>query len=146
MSFATITVSTSEKACCQVSCSSTACDWTTGRKRSHSNSNQPRDKWGVGCHIYGNQWRHRARNKLQQISARKTPISHSQPASRRVGLSTCISNMQPRLHPDRRDYRLAVEAGRYRQRRTDGTMNLSVRPVSSAANRRKTAGRWWCFS
>ena len=82
------------------------------------------------------------RNKLQQISARKTPISHSRPASRRVGLSTCISNMQPRLHPDRRDYRLAVEAGRYRQRRTDGTMNLPVRPVSSAANRRKTAGRW----
>jgi len=38
---------TAEKACCQVSCSFTACDWMTGRKRSHSNSNQLTDKWGA---------------------------------------------------------------------------------------------------
>ena len=37
--------SISEKACCQVSCSSTTGDWTTGRKTSHSNSNQLKDKW-----------------------------------------------------------------------------------------------------
>ena len=28
-----------------------ACDWTTGRKRSHSNSNQLTDKWIMGCCI-----------------------------------------------------------------------------------------------
>jgi len=31
-----------------VSCPQTACDWTTGRKRSHSNSNQLTDKWCAG--------------------------------------------------------------------------------------------------
>ena len=36
-----------------VSCSSTACDWTKGRNRSHSNSNQLTHKWGVGsCIIF----------------------------------------------------------------------------------------------
>ena len=35
----------------KVSCSSKACDWTTGRNRSHSNSSQLTDKWGVGCCI-----------------------------------------------------------------------------------------------
>ena len=31
-----------------VSCPQTACDWMTGRKRSHSDSNQLTDKWGAG--------------------------------------------------------------------------------------------------
>jgi len=39
--------SISEKVCYQVSCSPKACDWTTGRKRSHSNSNQLTDKYVV---------------------------------------------------------------------------------------------------
>ena len=38
-----LTVSISEEACYQVSCSSKACDWTMGRKRSYSNSNQLRE-------------------------------------------------------------------------------------------------------
>ena len=33
-----------EKACCQVPCSCIACDWTTGKKRSHSDSIQITDK------------------------------------------------------------------------------------------------------
>jgi len=86
---------TSEKACCQVSCSSTACDWTTGRKRSHSNSNKLTDKWGVDCCIIfmatddvtesvvykrrGSACCVCTETKLQQISARKTPII-TQPA------------------------------------------------------------------
>ena len=85
---------TSEKACCQVSCSSTACDWTTGRKKSHSNSNKLTDKWGVDCcvkfmatddvteHVVykrrGSACCVCTETKLQQISARKTLISHSQ--------------------------------------------------------------------
>ena len=31
-----------------VLCPQTACDWTTGRKRSQSNSNQLTAKWGAG--------------------------------------------------------------------------------------------------
>ena len=31
-----------------MSCPQTACDWTTERKGSHSNSNQLTDKWGAG--------------------------------------------------------------------------------------------------
>jgi len=31
-----------------VSCSQTACDWTTGRTRSHTNSKQLTGKWGIG--------------------------------------------------------------------------------------------------
>ena len=41
-------LSISEKACFQVSCSSTACDWLTVRKRSHSDSIQLADKWSTG--------------------------------------------------------------------------------------------------
>jgi len=41
-------LSISEKACFQVSCSSTACDWLTVRKRSHSDSIQLTDKWSTG--------------------------------------------------------------------------------------------------
>jgi len=33
----------------KLSCPQMACDWTTGRKQSHSNSNQLTDKRGVGC-------------------------------------------------------------------------------------------------
>jgi len=36
-----------EKTCCEVSCSSTACDWTTGTKRSHCDSIQLTDKQAV---------------------------------------------------------------------------------------------------
>jgi len=43
--------SISKKACCQVSCSSRACDWTTGRKRSHGNSNQLQ-AWAVISYLW----------------------------------------------------------------------------------------------
>ena len=36
-----------------MSCSSKACDWTTGRKRSHSNSIQLTDKWADVSHSSG---------------------------------------------------------------------------------------------
>jgi len=32
----------------KVLCRQAAFDWTTGRKRSHSNSNQITDRWGAG--------------------------------------------------------------------------------------------------
>ena len=35
----------------KVSCPRMACNWTTGRKISHSNSIQLTAKWGVGCYI-----------------------------------------------------------------------------------------------
>ena len=104
--------SISENACCQVSCSSTACDWTTWRKRSHSNSNQLTDKWIMGCCIIfmatddvterviykrcGSACCVCTEKKLQQISACKTPIPHSQ----YYLASTAESTLQIKLRLD----------------------------------------------
>ena len=88
---ASLMISISEKACCQVSCSATACDWTTGRKRSHTNCNQLTDKWAAVSYLWQPMTSQSASSKATRVGVlrlyrttnysksalAKRPVSHS---------------------------------------------------------------------